>query len=82
MNYPNKLVRDKEKDQLYIPQCGNSSSQEYQSLQYLWQEIKFQMSLVKSRSKSDLKKFDITTHRLESYMLDSLWRNLHNYVKS
>ena len=36
---------------------------------------------MKSRSESNLKNSDITTRRLESYLLDSLWRKFPNFVK-
>ena len=37
---------------------------------------------MKSKSEYDLKETEINPSRLESYLLDSLWRNLQNYVKT
>ena len=76
------MLRSKGKVKINISQFGTSSSQEFQSIQDLGKEIKFQMSLMKSKYEYDLRKNGITTRRLESYLLDSLWRNLLNYMKS
>ena len=82
MDNPNKLFRNKGKDQLDIPLFGNSSTLEFCSIQDSMWETNFERSLVKYKYDSDLKKTDINTNRLESYLLDSLWCNLHNSLKS
>ena len=38
--------------------------------------------LLKSKYESDLKKVEINPSRLESYLLDSLWKNLQTQVKN
>ena len=38
--------------------------------------------LLKSKSESDLKKVEINPSRLESYLIDSLWQNLQNPIKT
>ena len=78
LDNPNKLLRNKGKYQLDIPQFGNSSTQEFHSIHdYVW-ETNFEMSLLKYRSESDLKYTELNPSRLESYLLDSLWKNLQD----
>ena len=36
---------------------------------------------MKTKSKSDLKNTEFISHRLESYLLDSLWRDLQQSAK-
>ena len=81
MDNPNKFLRNKGKYQLDIPLFGNSSTLEFLSIQDSVWETNFQRSLVKSKYESDLKKTDINTSRLEYYLPDSLWHNLHNSMK-
>ena len=81
MDNPKILLRSKGKEQINISQFTASSSQEFQSIQHFGNKINFQNSLEKSKFESDLKETDINTSRLESYLLDSLWSNLHNSVK-
>ena len=38
--------------------------------------------LLRSKSESDLKEIEINPNRFESYLLDSMWHNLQNIVKS
>ena len=52
---PNKLLRNKGKDQLDIPHFGNSSTLEFHSIQDSFWETNFERSLLNSKSKSDLK---------------------------
>ena len=42
----------------------------------------FERSLLKSKYESDLKETEINPSRLESYVLDSLWKNLQNSMKT
>ena len=42
----------------------------------------FERLLTKSKSESDLKKVDISPSRLESYLLDSFWKNLETSAKA
>ena len=45
-------------------------------------ETKFEKSLLRSKSESDLKQVEINPNILYSYILDSLWKNLQNTVKT
>ena len=45
-------------------------------------ETNVERSLLKSKSESDLKETKINPSRLESYLLDSIWHNLQNSVKT
>ena len=82
MDNPNKLLRNKGKYQLDIPQFGNSSTQEFHSIEYSMWETNFERSLLNSKSESNLKNKELNPSRLESYMFDSLWNNLQNYGKT
>ena len=52
---PNKLVTNKGKDQLDIPQFGISSTLEFHIIQDSVWETNFERSLLKSKSEYDLK---------------------------
>ena len=55
MDKPNKLLRNKGKNQLDIPQFENSSTQYFRSIQdFVW-ETNFETSLLNSKSDPDLK---------------------------
>ena len=43
----------------------------------MW-ETNFEGSLSKSKSESDLRDTELNPSRLDSYMFDSLWKNLQN----
>ena len=55
MDNPNKLHRNKGKNQLDIPQFENSYTQEFCSIQSSVWETNFKRSLLKSKSETDLK---------------------------
>ena len=82
MDNPNKLLRNKGKDQVDIPQFGNSSTLEFHSIQYSMWETNFEISLLNSKSESDLKNTELNPSRLESYLLYSVWKNLQNSEKT
>ena len=79
---PEILLRNRAKEQIDISQFGASSSQEFHSIQDFGWETNFERSLLKSKFESDLKETKINPSRLESYVLDSLWKNLQNSVKT
>ena len=76
MENPERLLRNKGKEQINISQFGASSSQEFHSIRDFGWKPNFERSLVKSKYESDLKETEINPSRLESYLLDSLWHNL------
>ena len=77
-----RLLRNKGREQIDISQSDASSSQEFHRIQEFGRETNFKISLLKSKSESDLKEIEINTSRLESYLLDSLWHNLQSSVKT
>ena len=72
MDNPSKLLLNKGKYQLDIPQFENSFTQEFRRIQDSVWETNFEISLLKSKSESDLKNTKLNPSRLESYLLDSL----------
>ena len=76
------FLRSRGKEQINISQFGASSSQEFHSIQDFGWETNFERSLLKSKYESNLKETKINPSRLESYVLDSLWKNLQNSVKT
>ena len=82
MEDPEKIFRKKGKEKIDISQFGASSSQEFHSIQYFGRETNFERSLLKSKDESDLKENEINPSRLETYVLDSLWKNLQNSLKT
>ena len=82
MDNTKKLLRNKGKDQLDIPQFGNSSTLEFHSIQDPAWETNFERSLLKSKSEFEFKNTELNPSRLESYLLDSLWKNLQNFRKN
>ena len=82
MDNPNKFLINKGKDQLDIPQFGNSSTLKFHSIQDSVWETNFERSLLNSKSVFDLKNTELNPSRLESYLLDSLWKNLQNSEKT
>ena len=81
MENPEILLRNKNKEKLNSSQFGVSSPQDFHSIQESEWETSVERLLLKSKSESDLKKFEINPSRLESYLLDSLWQNLQTPVK-
>ena len=70
---PSKLFRNKGKEQSDIPQLGDTSTQEFHSIQDSVWETNFEGSLLKSKLESDLRDTELNPSRLDSYLLDSLW---------
>ena len=60
---------------------GASSSQDYPSIFYPEWEVNVGRSLLKTKSDSALKNTEFNSRILESYLLDSLWRDLQQYAK-
>ena len=78
--YPEKLFKRKNKENLYFPLFGASSSQ-YSHIDPKW-EVNVGKNLLKTKSESDLKNTEFNPRRLESYLLDSLWRDLQQTTKA
>ena len=76
MEDPERILRNRNKEKVNIPHFGASSSQDLHNIpEYEW-ETSVERLLSKSKSEFDLKKVEINPSRLESYLLDSLWKNL------
>ena len=71
-----KLFKRKDKEKLGFPLFGASSSQD-SHIDLEW-EVNAGKSLLKTKSESDLKNTEFNSRRLESYLLDSLWRDLQH----
>ena len=71
---PQKLFKRKDKEKLVFPLFGTSSSQD-SPVDLEW-EVNVGRSLWKTKSESDLKNNEFNFRILESYLLDSLWRDL------
>ena len=56
--------------------------EEFYSFQDLDLGINVGKYLLRSKSESDLKQTKINPNRFESYLLDSMWHNLQNTIKS
>ena len=82
MENPERLFRSRGKEKLNISQVGASSSQELHRIWDFWQETKLERCFLKSKSESDLKETKINPSRIESYLLDSLWKKIQNSVKN
>ena len=73
LEYLEKLFKKKAKEKLGFPFFGASSSQ-YSPIDPEW-EVNVGRSLLKTKSESDIKNTEFNSCRLESYLLDSLWRD-------
>ena len=71
---PEKLFKRKNKDQVDFPLFGPSSSPD--SHADTEGEFSTVHTLLRTRSESDLRNPELDSHRRESYLLDSLWKNL------
>ena len=60
----------------------SQTQEEFISFQDFDLETKFEQSLLRSNYESELKQVEINPNRLQSYLLDSLWKNLQNTVKT
>ena len=56
--------------------------EEFYSFKYFDFGITVENYLLRSKSESDLKETENDPNRFESYLLDSLWHNLQNTIKS
>ena len=76
---PEKLFKRKNKEKVGFPLFGASSSQD-SHIDPEW-EVNVGKSLLRTKSESDLKNTEFNPRRLESYLLDSLWRDLQQTTK-
>ena len=76
---PEKLFKKKDKEKIGFPLFGASSSQD-SPIDLEW-EVNVGRSLLKTKTDSDLKNTKFNSCRLESYLLDSLWRDLQQTTK-
>ena len=76
MEDPEKLFKKKDKEKIDISLFGASSSQDFHSILDQEWEINVEKGFLKSKSESDLKNVEFNPRRLESYLLDSLWKDL------
>ena len=82
MENPERLLKNKNKEKINSSQFGASSSQYFHSIQeYEW-ETGVERLLLKSKSESNLNKVEINPSRLESYLIDSLWKKLQTPIKT
>ena len=77
---PEKLFKKKNKEKLGFPLFGASSSQD-SHIDPGW-EVNVGKNLLRTKSESDLKDTEFNTRGLESYLLDSLWRDLQQTTKA
>ena len=70
-----KLLKRKNKEKLGFPLFYASSSQD-SHIDPGW-EVNVGKNLLRTKSESDFKNTKFNPRRLESYLLDSLWRDLH-----
>ena len=76
MEDPERLFKKKDKEKIDFPLFGASSSQDSPNIFDLEWEVNVGRSLLKTKSESDLKNTKFNSRRLESYLLDSIWRDL------
>ena len=81
MEDPKKLFKKKDKEKVDISLFGASSSQNFHSIFDQKWEIDIEKGLLKSKSESDLENVEFNPRRLESYLLDSPWRDLQQSAK-
>ena len=76
---PEKLFRRKNKEKVDFPLFGPSSSQD----SYINPEwgVNTGKNLLRTKYEYDLKNTEFNPRRLESYLLDSLWRDLQQTSK-
>ena len=78
---PENLFKKKDREKIDFSLFGASSSWDSHSIFDQEWEVNIRNGLLKSKSKSDLKNAEFNSHRLESYLLDSLWRDLQQSAK-
>ena len=76
---PEKLFKKKNKEKLGFPLFGASSSQD-SHIDPGWQ-VNVGKNLLRTKSESNLKNTEFNPRRLESCLLDSLWRDLQQTTK-
>ena len=81
MEDPEKLFKKKDKEKIDFSLFGASSSRDSPSIFYQEWEVNVERSLLKTKSESDLKNAEFNSHTLESYLMDSLWRDLQQTTK-
>ena len=73
---PEKLFKKKDKEKIDFSLFGASSSRDSPSIFYQEWEVHVGRGLLKSKSESNIKNTEFNSCILESYLLDSLWRDL------
>ena len=81
MEYPEKLFKKNDKEKIDLSLFGASSSRDSPSVFDQELEVHVGKSLLKTKFESDLKNTEFNSRRLESYLLDSLWRDLQQTTK-
>ena len=81
MKDPEFFFKKKDKEKVDISLFGASSSQNFHSIFDKKWEINIEKGLLKSKSESDLENIEFNPQRLDSYLLDSLWRDLQQSAK-
>ena len=81
MEDPERLFKKKDKEKIDFPLFGESSSQDSPNICDPEWEVNVGRSFLKTKSESDLKNTEFNSRRLESYLLDSLWRDLQQTTK-
>ena len=76
-----KIIYEKRQRKIDISLFGASSSQYLHSILDQEWEIKIEKALLKSKYEFDLENVEFNHRRLESYLLDSLWRDIQQYEK-
>ena len=71
-----RLFKKKDKEKIDFPLFGASSSQDSPNIFDPEWEVNVGRILLKTKSEFDLKNTRFNSCRFESYLLDSLWRDL------
>ena len=78
---PEKILRDRNKEKVNFLLFGTSSSQDLYGVAESKWGVRSEILLTKSKYDSDLTKVGVSSNRLQSYLLDSLWLNLETPAK-
>ena len=76
-----RILRNRNKENVDFPLFGTSSSQDLYNIAESEWGTSVEILLTKSKSESDLKKVEVSPSRLESYILDTLWLDLETSAK-
>ena len=79
---PERILRNRNKENMDFPLFGTSSSQDFHNIAESEWGTSVEGLLTKSKSESNLKKVEVSPSRLESYLLEYLWRDLETSVKA